>query len=663
MTATHVPLRLRCVALCFCLAPALLSARAQEPAATAEPETDPRRPAAIITQDVPLVSAEVFARLNQYQHVRAASFAGWSPDGKGILIRTRFGNSAQMHRVYEPGGRREQITFFEEPVSGEFIPHAKDGALLLSMAEGGNENHQVYLLDRTTGRATLLTDGESRNLLGPVLENGERMIISSNRRNGRDTDIYQADCRRPDSMQILFETEGQYWVPTDWSQDGSELALIHYVSINESYPALFDVAEKALLPLLLSPSDAKTSFGALAFSPDAKTLYFTSDSQGEFLELASFDRADRTIDWLTGDLSWDVSDVAVDPRTGQLAFTINEDGASRLFIRDDAGQRPIDLPLGIVGSLEFSPDSQHLGFSLARPDAPTDAYSLRLADGEMTRWTYSEVGGLDPSTFVQPTRIRYQSFDDQEIPAYYFAPHQASADEPVPVLINIHGGPESQYRPFFSGLTQFYLNELGIAVVAPNVRGSAGYGKTYLQLDNALLREDSVRDIGALLDWIDRQPELDASRVAVAGGSYGGYMVLASLVHYPDRIRAGIDIVGIANFITFLERTSPYRQDLRRAEYGDERDAEQRAFFERINPTANADKIRSALLVAHGVNDPRVPYFEAQQIAEEVRRTGQPVWTVYADNEGHGFAKKDNSDYLTAVEVLFLQQYLLGSSP
>jgi dipeptidyl aminopeptidase/acylaminoacyl peptidase len=311
----------------------------------------------------------------------------------------------------------------------------------------------------------------------------------------------------------------------------------------------------------------------------------------------------------------------------------------------------------VISSLEFSPDGKTLGFSLSRPDAPPDAYAIHLETGEIARWTFSEVGGLNPESFVRPQRVAFKSFDGREIPAYVFKPRDA-ADNPAPVLIEIHGGPESQFRPVFNPLTQFYVNELGLAVIHPNVRGSAGYGKTYLTLDNHQKREDSVRDIGALLDWVEQQEDLDSSRVAVSGGSYGGYMVLASLSHYSERIRAGIDLVGIANFITFLERTAPYRQDLRRAEYGDERDPQMRAVFERINPAANAHRIRSALLVAHGVNDPRVPFYEAEQIAAKVREQGQPVWTVYADNEGHGFAKKPNSDYLRAAAVHFLQEQL-----
>ncbi|HVU90073.1 MAG TPA: prolyl oligopeptidase family serine peptidase [Pirellulales bacterium] len=629
------------------------AARADEPA-------DPNRPAAITTSGVPAVPQALTDRLTQYQNTRSAAFLGWSEqagDAGGILISTRFGNSVQLHRVYTPGGRREQITFFDEPCTGRFIPQAKDGAILLSMSKGGNENEQVYLLDRATFKTSLLTDGKSRNLLGPLEHSGARMIVNSNRRNGRDTDVYIADTRKPDSMQMLLETSGEYWVATDWSLDGTRLLMNRYVSANESYPAIFDVAKKEMKPLPI-PAEGKVSFGTLAFAKDGRSAYVTCDAKGEFLQLARLDLTTLDYQWLTEDIAWDVADVVVDPATGAVAFTINEDGASRLFLLDDKGRRELKLPLGIVTGLEFSPDGAALGLTLARPDAPADAYTCKLGDGALTRWTYSEVGGLDPASFVAPERIQFATFDGRQIPAYVFKPRTATPEHRAAVLINIHGGPEGQYRPLFSGVTQYQVNEMGLAVIYPNVRGSAGYGKTYLQLDNAELREDSVRDIGALLDWVKTRPELDASRVAVTGGSYGGYMVLASLVNFPERIKAGIDIVGISNFITFLQNTSPYRQDLRRAEYGDERKPEMRSVFERINPAGRVDKIQSALLVVHGVNDPRVPFSEAQQIADRVRAAGRAVWTVYADNEGHGFAKKDNRDYLTAVEALFLGENL-----
>ncbi|HLQ45648.1 MAG TPA: prolyl oligopeptidase family serine peptidase, partial [Planctomycetaceae bacterium] len=381
------------------------------------------------------------------------------------------------------------------------------------------------------------------------------------------------------------------------------------------------------------PGGDKASFQNLKFAPDGKSAYVTTDARGEFQELAKLDLASMQYEWLTSDISWDVESVEVDRHSGRVAFTVNEDGASALYLLDpQPGSKPrkAQLPLGVVEHLEFTLNGQFLGFTLARADAPGDAYSLRMSNLELTRWTYSEVGGLNPESFVVPTRIRFASFDQRDIPAFVYRPRGASPDKKAPVLINIHGGPESQSQPTFSGMDQFYVNELGVAVIYPNVRGSAGYGKTYLKLDNADKREDSVRDIGALLDWIARQPDLDPQRVAVIGGSYGGYMVLGSLVMHGDRLKAGIDIVGIANFTTFLKNTSPYRQDLRRAEYGDERDPMMQEVFERISPAKHSDRIRSALLVAHGKNDPRVPFSEAEQIASNVRANGRTVWTVFA---------------------------------
>jgi dipeptidyl aminopeptidase/acylaminoacyl peptidase len=630
--------------------------------AVADP-ADALRPAAIQTHDVPPIPAAFAQRLWAYAQGRSASFAGWDPAGRGILVRTRFGNAPQLHRVYEPGGRREQITFFDEPVSGSFIPKAADGGLVYSLSLGGSENDQLYFWDPRRFQATLLTDGQSKNRLDVWRPDGERMIVASNRRNGRDTDLWECDPRQAGAARLLLEARGEFWNATDWSADGKTLLALRYVSINEAYPALIDVAtgQRQMLPL---PSQPPCAVSTLKFTSDPSRLYIVLDADSEWKRLATFDLRTHQYDWLTDDIPWDVSSLEVDRTSGQAAFTVNADGVSQLYLLSPLteGKRPmrraVELPLGLISGLEFSPDGRQLGLTLARPDAPADAYALELQTGQLVRWTYSEVGPLDPTRFVTARKIRFPSFDGREIPGWYFQPPAASASRPAPVLVIIHGGPEGQAQPAFSGTIQFYVQELGLAVILPNVRGSAGYGKTYLKLDNGLLREDAVKDIGALLDWIERQPELDARRVAVSGGSYGGYMVLASLVHFGARIRAGIDVVGIANFNTFLANTSAYRVDLRRAEYGDERDPQMRAFFERISPANHADKIVSALLVAHGRNDPRVPFSEAEQIAQKVRQHGRSVWTVFADNEGHGFAKKDNADYLRAVEAYFLKQHL-----
>jgi len=620
------------------------------------------RPAAVETTGVPHVPPELPERLRQYQAVRNATFRGWYPDGGGILIATRFAETNQLHRVTEPGGRREQLTFQTEPVNGRPIPGTTNGSLILTLSQGGNENDQVLHFDPTEGKARLLTDGKSRNLLGPIHRETRTAVIHSNVRNGRDTDLFLAPLESTAPLQPLLEVNNEHWNAQDWSPDGQRLLLQKYVSINESTPAILDVASRQLTPLPL-PAKGPFSCTPMRFSADGKSVYLATDFRGEFRELARFDFATQQLTWLSEGIPWDVSELEIHPRTGQVAFVTNEDGAGQLYLLDGNQRRKFPLPLGTVTDLDFHPDGTQVGFTLGRPDAPTDAWSLQLADGKLTRWTFSETGGLPSKSFVTARRIAFPSFDGREIPAYYFQPKNASPQTRVPVLINIHGGPESQYRPIFSGLDQFYCNELGVAVIHPNVRGSAGYGKTYLKLDNAERREDSVRDIGALLDWIAQQPELDSSRVAVMGGSYGGYMVLASLTTFPDRIRAGVDVVGIASFRSFLKNTSAYRQDLRRAEYGDERLPAMQEFFTRIDPLERADQIRSSLLVIHGKNDPRVPFSEARQIADRVRELGRDVWTVYAENEGHGFLKKPNRDYQNAVVAMFLRRALNLEAP
>ena len=320
------------------------------------------------------------------------------------------------------------------------------------------------------------------------------------------------------------------------------------------------------------------------------------------------------------------------------------------------------MPVGQIYNLAFSPDGSSLGMVINTSKSPSDVYVLSFADRNLVRWTYSEVGGLRSDTFVEPELVRYETFDrvdgrPRTIPAFYYRPKGTG---PFPVLVSIHGGPEGQRSPSFSPLTQYYVNELGIAVIDPNVRGSSGYGKSYLLLDNGFKREDSVKDIGALLDWIDERPELDGERIAVIGGSYGGYMVLSSMTHYNDRIRAAIEIVGISNFVTFLENTKDYRRDLRRAEYGDERDPDMREFLNRISPATNAVRITKPLFVAQGLNDPRVPASESEQMVEAIRENGGNVWYLLAKDEGHGFRKKVNRDYYNFAVVMFLEQHLLG---
>ena len=624
-----------------------------------------------ITENVPEIPVELIERLNRYQNTRGASFAGWTKEGC-LLISTRFAETAQAHRVCQPLGMREQLTFYPEPVAGIAPSPAKAWreGFVFAKDKGGDEFSQLYWFDAQTRSIALLTDGKRTQNGGVVLSHdGGLMAYTSTARNGTDRDVWLRDTRTGTTRALV--TAGGSWRAMDFSPDGKRLLVMKYVSANESHPGEVDIASGKLE---LFPVDGgKAAFGGFRYAPGGEAAYFISDEPfegraSEFQTLRFHEPASGKLVELSGDIPWDVEGVEIADDGKHLAFVSNEDGIGKLHVLSLPDHRPLQLPalpLGVIGGFGFSPDGKRLALSLNTATSPSDVHVIDLASGERTQWTKSEVGGLDASKFIAPTLVRFPTFDQADgkprtIPAFYYRPAKAPAGGKLPVVISIHGGPEGQALPTFNPGTQFMANELGVAVLVPNVRGSSGYGKTYLTLDNAEKREDSVKDIGALLEWIALQPELDANRVGVTGGSYGGYMVLASLMHYGDRIRAGVETVGISHFGTFLNNTESYRRDLRRAEYGDERDPEMKAVFERISPLNNAGRITSPLFVAQGRNDPRVPYTEAEQIVKAVRGNGQPVWFLMYADEGHGFKKKTNSDYFGAATMRFWQEYLLA---
>ena len=647
--------------LFLCLAPHDLRAQLS-------PERRTALDGSVVLEDVPEVPDRVVDALNRYQNVRGAGIIDWTADGRGIYVGTRFADVSQIHRVDMPGGARRQLTFFDEPVSGSARRPGGD-EVLFSMDEGGSEFYQLWLLDPRSGDARRLTDGESRNSGPNWSEDGAWLAWTSTRRNGRSNDVWVMAVDDTASARVAVEApDGASWSAASWLGD-SALVVTQYVSVTDSRLHLLDLAGGGMRALAGS-AESPSSWAGIDPTPDGEALFVVTDSLDGIRRLGRLGLKDREFQVLTDDIDWDVESFAIDDSLRRAAFVVNEDGIGRLYLMDPAtGEHaPVPgIPTGLIGRLEFSPAGDRLALTLNTPKTPSDTFVLELGGGpteagELVRWTFSEVGGMDTDTFVAPEVVHYPTFDSvagapREIPAFVYRP---AGEGPHPVIVYIHGGPEGQYRPSFSSTFQLWLAELGAAVVAPNVRGSSGYGREYLMLDNGRLREDSVRDIGALLDWIATQPDLDADRVAVYGGSYGGYMVLASLVHFGDRLRAGVDYVGISNFVTFLENTEDYRRDLRRPEYGDERDPEMRAFLESISPANHAGEIESALFVVQGANDPRVPATESEQIAREVRANGQRVWTMTAANEGHGFAKKPNQDLLQQLVFLFFEENLLA---
>ncbi len=623
------------------------------------PAVDRRDDGTVLLEGTPEIPASLRQRMAQYLDTRGALLADLGSDGKRVLVTTRLADTAQVYWVATPMGARRQLTFgSERAIALGFVPRAGRSVLYRSDV-GGNERDQFFRLDVDTGTTTLLTDGTSRNLAPVWSWSGKQLAYSSSARNGVDFDIWIGDGVTAAGARLLCQVEGR-WAPLAWSRDDKRLLVIEYVSINEQRIHLVDVATGAVTPLV--PDAPPGAYADALFARDGKSVYLTSDREGEFTELYQLELATRTFRPLSRTIPWNIEAVALSADGKALAFTSDEDGYSVLRLldtRSGKSRRVRAVPPGVITGLRFATRANVLGFSLATPTDSGDVYTYQVARDKLVQWTDSEMGGLAPSSFLAPQLVHYRSFDGAEIPAFYYRPPGSG---PFPVVISIHGGPESQFRPRFSSLIQFLVVEDGFAVIAPNVRGSNGYGKTYLTLDNGLRRKDSVKDIGALLDWIATRDELAADRVAVMGGSYGGYMVLAALVDYGSRITAGIDVVGISNFVTFLENTGAYRRDLRRAEYGDERDPEMRAHLEKISPLASADRIQSALFVAQGANDPRVPASEAEQIVSAVRRAGHPVWYMLARNEGHGFRRKENRDIYSALAVLFLETHL-GARP
>ena len=617
-------------------------------------------PEAIVAEGVPPIPATLAEAAGRYGENRSAFPTDWHPVRREMLIGTRFGNTVQAHLVKMPGGARQQLTFFTEPVYGGRFQPTKGDYMVFQKDIGGGEWYQLYRYDLASGDITLLTDGRSRNIVGPWSTRGDRMAYTSTRRTGQDTDLWVINPADPGSDHMVAELNGGGWEPQDWSPDDSTILVLEYISVNETYIWLFDSASGKRTELTPRKVDEKIAYSNLRFSKDGKRIYYTADRDSEFQRLMYMDLATRQSKALTGALSWDVDEFALSWDGRLIAYLTNEDGLSVLHLMNTATRKQVpvpQLPVGLVSGLIWHRNNHELAFGITSASLPGDSFSVNLVSGRLERWTRSE-SAVRTDVFREPELVRWKAFDGKMISGFLYAPPKTFAGK-RPVLIAIHGGPEGQSRAEFLGRWNYYLNVLGVAVIEPNVRGSTGYGKTFTKLDNGFLREDSYKDVNSLFDWITTRPDLDATRIAVTGGSYGGHMTLAISTLYSDRIRCSIDVVGMSNLVTFLENTESYRRDLRRVEYGDERNSRMREFLERIAPMNNIDKIKKPMMVVAGKNDPRVPVSESDQIVVALRKQGTPVWYLMARDEGHGFNKKANRDYQFYATIEFLQEYLL----
>lgn len=616
----------------------------------------------LITENIPNIPKTLSAQVKKYTEARGAGLLTVHPSGKSIIVSTRFANTNQLHQVVQPLGSRTQLTFFDEPVGGAAFEPVKGDFLIYSKDIGGNEFAQLFRLDLVSLESTLLTDG-GRSQNGGVdwKEDGSGFFYTSTRRNGGDRDIWYMDPRDPKTDRLVLQVKGGGWSIQDVSKDGQTLLIGEYVSANESHLWSLDVASGRLSEVT-DRKEKNIVQGAAHYAADETSMWFITDRDNEFQRLAAMDLKTKKIKYLTGAIPWDVDDYTLSKDKKTMVFTTNEAGVNKLYLMDTGTgtfKSVTGLETGVMGNMDFTRDGKSLFFSHSTARTSSDVYRLDIASGKIERWTQSELGGIRESDISMPESIEWKSFDGMKVSGFYY-PAAAKFSGKRPVVINIHGGPEGQSMASFLGANNYFTNEMGVALIFPNVRGSSGFGKTYIAKDNGFLREDSVRDIGALLDWIALQPELDKDRIMIMGGSYGGYMTLATAFHYADRIRCSVDIVGISDFNTFLKNTEEYRRDLRRVEYGDERDPKMAAFFTKIAPLHNIDKIRKPLFIIQGTNDPRVPVTEAVQMRDRLKAQGKTVWYLEAKDEGHGFRKKANSDYQRLTTIAFMEAYLLN---
>jgi dipeptidyl aminopeptidase/acylaminoacyl peptidase len=646
----------------FALLLASAAALAQNNAAAAQAVIQPADN--LKPENLPPIPASVAEKANQYAEYREARPQDWDPVKREMLITTRFADVPQIHRVKMPGGDRNQLTFFPDRVnSAHYGP--KGDYFVFSKDIGGGEWFQLYRYDLADGKVTLLTDGKSRNTSARRAHHDGRVAYSSTRRTGQDTDIWIVDPADPKSDRMLLKLDGGGWSVTDWSPDNKKLLLLNQVSANETYVWLVDVAmaEKKLLTPKMGQEEI--AYFDATFSKDGKGFYVATDRDNEFHRLAYVDLATLQPAYLTSDIKWSVDTFALSDNGSTLAFVTNEDGISKLYLMDTTTRKyravPA-IPTGLISGLSFHGNNRDLGFALTSARSTSDAYSLDVTTGKLERWTFSETGGLNTGTFAEPQLIKWKTFDGKTISGFLYSPDPKKFPGKRPVIVNIHGGPEGQFRPGFLGRNNYYLNELGVALVYPNVRGSVGYGKTFLKLDNGMNRDHTHKDIGALLDWIKQNPNLDGDKIMITGGSYGGYMTWAVAYEYNDKICCSLPVVGPSNLVTLLEHTEAYRRDLRRVEYGDEREPKMREYLEKTAPLNNSDKIRKPVFAVVGRNDPRVPWTESRQMLDKLKANGTSTWFLIANDEGHGYAKKKNQDFQFYATVMFVRQFLLGEN-
>ena len=609
--------------------------------------------------------------IERYLNVRSAFGAAFRADGT-LSFRMDTTGTPQVWAVDRPGGWPTQRTFYTERVTFA-SPSPERAETVFGMDEGGNERQGLFRLE-DDGRIVDLTPPDAKHRWGGWDSEGDRFAFASNRRDESVFDVYvQGREETGDDAKLVHEGDG--WLSVaGWSPSDDRLIVHEAQSSFDHDVYTLDLASGDLTHH--TPHAGDVRYSSPEWGPDGESLYLVTDRDSDTLRLERLDLAtgelsvvasgddelgEETSEKPGSDDGWNVDGVAIHEKSRRLVYSRNVDGYTELTVGELVDPDRIDplpdpnLPDGVAGGVSFGPDGDRFAVTATGSTHNANVYVVNATTGDTERWTAASTAGIPPETFVEPELVHYPTFDGRQIPAFFSVPETETPDGGYPVVVDIHGGPESQRRPSFASVKQYLLNN-GYAVFEPNVRGSSGYGKAYSGLDDVEKRMDSVSDIRSGVEWLHDHPEVDPDRVVAMGGSYGGFMVLASLTEHPDLWAAGVDIVGIANFVTFLENTGDWRRELREAEYGSLED--DREFLESISPINNIERIESPLFVLHGANDPRVPVGEAEQIVEKAREQGVPVRKLIFDDEGHGFSKLENRIEAYSEIVEFLAEHV-----
>jgi len=606
--------------------------------------------------EVPATTGEVAARVDAYLSGRTAGVLGWSNSGQ-LLIGTSFGETQQLHLVAAPGGERRQLSFSRDPcIEGAFSPDPAGADLVYLQDHDGDGKYQIFYRRGTDPTARRLTDGTSVNRAVLWSNAGHELAFATTARDGKSVDIDIVAPQTGALPHLVVSGEGGAWYPLDWSPDDGQLLALERVSRRESRLFLVDLDTGKKREIDAGPA----AVSAARFSRDGQGAYLISDLDSEFSELrfVNFFTGQKSV--VSGHAPGDVETFALSRDGHYLAFVSDEGGVDRLDVLDlrahqDLAVPPMPTP-GLIRDLRFDGDGKRLAFTYEAVTHPADAYVFDTASKRIEQWTHSEAGAVDTAKFVLPRLIRFPGFErenprDREVPAYVYEPTGGGSH---PVLILFDGGSDRRFRPRFDPWIQYVVSELGFAVVAPNLRGSSGYGKAFAASGDGRGRDDAIKDIGAMLVWLRGQSEFDAQRIAVAGEGYGGYLALAALVNYGDRLRGGIDVGGISDFVAWLGSAPAPRQDQLRREFGDERDPDVRSFLRRISPLSGADRIAKPLLIIQGGNDAEVPAEQSQDMVNRLRSRGADVGYLLIKKSGRGLTTRRDREIASAAEALFL---------